>query len=93
MKDNQKELYGTKEVTKIKRSTQTDIKIVKTDVYTYSFRRSFVDGLLFGVVPRYNVVGLDHNGEILCVVQADVTFDEAVEQTEALNAELDSTKN
>jgi len=83
-------------VSKVKKSTESvgvaegfnysDIKIVNKQIYAYTLTRSFSDFTLV------NVVAVDKKGEILAVVEADMSFEEGADMVEALNRDLKEGK-
>lgn len=70
----------------IKTSTQTDIKIVNKKIYAHTLLRSFSDRQLV------NVVAVDKKGELITVVEVDLSFEEGADMVEALNASLKTSK-
>jgi hypothetical protein len=69
-------------VSKVKKSTESDIKIINKQIYAYTLTRSFSDFTLV------NVIAVDKKGELLAVVEADVSFEQGADMVEALNSEL-----
>lgn len=73
----------TTQVAKVKKSTETDIKIINKEIFAYTLRRSFASNTLF------NVVAVDKKGEYISVVETDLSFDDAADKVEELNMELE----
>lgn len=70
----------------IKTSTQTDIKIINKQIYAHTLVRSFSDRTLV------NVVAVDKKGELITVVEVDLSFEEGADMVEALNRDLKEGK-
>jgi hypothetical protein len=70
----------------IKTGTQTDIKIINKKIYAHTLVRSIADRTLV------NVVAVDKKGELITVVEVDLSFEEGAEMVEALNRDLKEGK-
>jgi len=82
----------TTQVATVKKSTESvdvskgfgysDIKIINKQIYAHTLVRSLADRTLV------NVVAVDKKGELITVVEVDLSFEEGAEMVEALNIEL-----
>lgn len=76
----------TTKVATVKSSTESDIKIINKKIYAHTLVRSLADRTLV------NVVAVDKKGELITVVEVDLSFEEGADMVEALNCDLKEGK-
>ena len=74
------------QVATVKKSTETDIKIINKQIYAHTLVRSFADRTLV------NVVAVDKKGELIATVAVDLSFEEGADMVEAMNRDLKEGK-